>query len=127
MGWWGIVFKGDISRVSEHLAIGLTTGYLGSLTTLSGWNQSMLNLSVQGKWAFAVFGLPLGNARCIFTSLTRQSNKYCALARKKKKKQYYFFFVYLSIHLLSFFNFLSCWSPCMNIENGNFYIYIMYG
>ncbi|KAG5550050.1 hypothetical protein RHGRI_015116 [Rhododendron griersonianum] len=60
MGWLGIVFKGDISRVSEHLAIGLTTGYLGSLTTLSGWNQSMLNLSVQGKWAFAVFGLPLG-------------------------------------------------------------------
>ncbi|KAF7113539.1 hypothetical protein RHSIM_RhsimUnG0120600 [Rhododendron simsii] len=60
MGWLGIVFKGDISRFSEYLAIGLTTGYLGSLTTLSGWNQSMLNLSVQGKWAFAVFGLPIG-------------------------------------------------------------------
>lgn len=60
MGWLGIVFKGDISRVSEHLAVGLTTGYLGSLTTLSGWNQKMLDLSVQGKWAFVVFGYPLG-------------------------------------------------------------------
>ncbi|KAG5031359.1 hypothetical protein JHK82_014965 [Glycine max] len=35
MGWLGVVFKADISRVSEHLAIGLTTGYLGSLTTLA--------------------------------------------------------------------------------------------
>ncbi|XP_047148998.1 uncharacterized protein LOC124821177 [Vigna umbellata] len=28
MGWFGIVFKGDISNVSEHLAIAITTGYL---------------------------------------------------------------------------------------------------
>ncbi|XP_058184830.1 uncharacterized protein LOC131302293 [Rhododendron vialii] len=59
MGWLGVVFKGDISRVSDHLAVGLTTGYLGSLTTFSGWNQRMLDLSVQGKWA-VVFGIPLG-------------------------------------------------------------------
>ncbi|KAG4389560.1 hypothetical protein AAZX31_06G105500 [Glycine max] len=44
MGWLGVVFKADISRVSEHLAIGLTTGYLGSLTTFSGWNQKMVEL-----------------------------------------------------------------------------------
>lgn len=62
MGWLGVVFKGDISRVSDHLAVGLTTGYLGSLTTFSGWNQRMLELSVQGKWA-VVFGIPLGNVR----------------------------------------------------------------
>ncbi|KAE9449366.1 hypothetical protein C3L33_18758, partial [Rhododendron williamsianum] len=59
MGWLGVVFKGDISRVSNHLAVGLTTGYLGSLTTFSGWNQRMLDLSVQGKWA-VVFGIPIG-------------------------------------------------------------------
>ncbi|KAI9201779.1 hypothetical protein LWI28_029131 [Acer negundo] len=60
MGWWGVVFKGDISRVSDYLAIGLTTGYLGSLTTFSGWNQKMLDLSVDGKWVFAFLGFIIG-------------------------------------------------------------------
>ncbi|XP_031252617.1 fluoride export protein 1 [Pistacia vera] len=60
MGWWGVVFKGDISRVSEYLAIGLTTGYLGSLTTFSGWNQKMLDLSVNGQWVPAFLGFFLG-------------------------------------------------------------------
>ncbi|XAR62605.1 hypothetical protein NMG60_11017430 [Bertholletia excelsa] len=60
MGWWGIVFKGDLIRISDHLAIGLTTGYLGSLTTLSGWNQKMLELSVEGKWVFAALGFLIG-------------------------------------------------------------------
>ncbi|XP_044474816.1 fluoride export protein 1-like isoform X3 [Mangifera indica] len=60
MGWWGVVFKGDISKVSEFLAIGLTTGYLGSLTTFSGWNQKMLDLAVNGKWVHAFLGFFLG-------------------------------------------------------------------
>ncbi|XP_052201863.1 fluoride export protein 1 isoform X2 [Diospyros lotus] len=60
MGWFGIVFKRDISRVSDHLAIGLTTGYLGSLTTFSGWNQKMLDLSVEGQWVFVVLGFLIG-------------------------------------------------------------------
>ncbi|KAL6962114.1 hypothetical protein U1Q18_037068 [Sarracenia purpurea var. burkii] len=60
MGWWGVVFKGDISRVSNYLAIGLTTGYLGSLTTFSGWNQKMLDLSVEGKWVFVALGFVIG-------------------------------------------------------------------
>ncbi|KAJ1380277.1 putative fluoride ion transporter CrcB, partial [Sesbania bispinosa] len=60
MGWFGVVFKGDISRVSEHLAIALTTGYLGSLTTFSGWNQKMLELSVAGHWLFSVLGFLIG-------------------------------------------------------------------
>ncbi|KAM7514936.1 hypothetical protein LguiA_004519 [Lonicera macranthoides] len=60
MGWWGVVFKRDITKVSDHLAIGLTTGYLGSLTTFSGWNQKMLELSVEGKWVFAVLGIFIG-------------------------------------------------------------------
>ncbi|XP_007018992.2 PREDICTED: UPF0695 membrane protein C977.11/PB8B6.06c isoform X2 [Theobroma cacao] len=60
MGWWGVVFKGDISQVSDILAIGLTTGYLGSLTTFSGWNQKMLDLSVNGHWVQAVLGFLIG-------------------------------------------------------------------
>ncbi|BAT98792.1 hypothetical protein VIGAN_10013800 [Vigna angularis var. angularis] len=60
MGWFGIVFKGDISNVSEHLAIAITTGYLGSLTTFSGWNQKMLELSVSGHWLFASLGFVVG-------------------------------------------------------------------
>ncbi|XP_022768224.1 uncharacterized protein LOC111312324 isoform X2 [Durio zibethinus] len=60
MGWWGVVFKADISQVYDILAIGLTTGYLGSLTTFSGWNQKMLDLSVSGHWVQAVLGFLTG-------------------------------------------------------------------
>ncbi|KAH9626095.1 hypothetical protein KSS87_012430 [Heliosperma pusillum] len=60
MGWLGVVFKSNISRFSDQLAIGLSTGYLGSLTTFSGWNQKMLDLSVHGHWVFAVLGFFLG-------------------------------------------------------------------
>lgn len=91
MGWWGVVFKGDISKVSGHLAIGLTTGYLGSLTTFSGWNQKMLDLSVNGKWVFSFVGfliglflaaysikLGVGTAKC-FKSLFQRSNRTACL------------------------------------------------
>ncbi|KAK7322487.1 hypothetical protein VNO77_25868 [Canavalia gladiata] len=60
MGWFGVVFKADISNVSEYLTIALTTGYLGSLTTFSGWNQKMLELSVKGDWLFCVLGFLIG-------------------------------------------------------------------
>ncbi|KAK1438358.1 hypothetical protein QVD17_04166 [Tagetes erecta] len=60
MGWFGSVFKGDISNFSPELAVGLTTGYLGSLTTFSGWNQKMLELSVDGHWVFSFLGFLLG-------------------------------------------------------------------
>ncbi|CAH2058484.1 unnamed protein product [Thlaspi arvense] len=60
MGWFGVVFKADIANVSEFLAIGLSTGYLGSLTTFSGWNQKMLDLSADGQWVYAVLGFLLG-------------------------------------------------------------------
>ena len=60
MGWLGIIQKGDISRFSDLLAIGLTTGFLGSLTTFSGWNQKMLELASNGKWAFVVIGYSTG-------------------------------------------------------------------
>ncbi|WZY91510.1 hypothetical protein YC2023_063839 [Brassica napus] len=60
MGWFGVVFKADITRFSEFLAIGLSTGYLGSLTTFSGWNQKMLDLSADGEWLYAVLGFLFG-------------------------------------------------------------------
>ncbi|CAN0892500.1 Putative fluoride ion transporter CrcB [Linum grandiflorum] len=62
MGWLGVIFKARISMVSDHLAIGLSTGYLGSLTTFSGWNQKMLDLVVDGEWVSAISGFLLGNA-----------------------------------------------------------------
>lgn len=61
MGWFGVVLKVDISNISEHLAIALTTGYLGSLTTFSGWNQKMLELAVSGHWLLSVLGFLVGN------------------------------------------------------------------
>ncbi|XP_020095039.1 fluoride export protein 1-like [Ananas comosus] len=60
IGWFGIVFKTDIRQISDHLVVGLTTGYLGSLTTFSGWNQKMLDLSANGHWLFAFAGVILG-------------------------------------------------------------------
>ncbi|KAG9444009.1 hypothetical protein H6P81_015349 [Aristolochia fimbriata] len=60
MGWFGVVFKSSITQSSEFLAIGLTTGFLGSLTTFSGWNQKMLDLTVDGRWPSAAFGILAG-------------------------------------------------------------------
>lgn len=60
MGWLGVVFKGDISQVSDILAVALSTGYLGSLTTFSGWNQQMLQLCVNGHWVLAIIGYFIG-------------------------------------------------------------------
>ncbi|KAG8379948.1 hypothetical protein BUALT_Bualt07G0142700 [Buddleja alternifolia] len=59
---WVVVFRGDIMEVSDHLAIGLHTGFLGSLTIFSGWNQKMLELS--GQWAFTVLGIIIDNYIC---------------------------------------------------------------
>ncbi|OEL31298.1 hypothetical protein BAE44_0007684 [Dichanthelium oligosanthes] len=41
IAWFGIIFKADIRNISDHLIVGITTGYMGSLTTFSGWNQKM--------------------------------------------------------------------------------------
>ncbi|KAL8107057.1 fluoride export protein 1-like [Apium graveolens] len=60
MGWFGVVFKAQISCMSDHLAVGLSTGYLGSLTTFSGWNQKMLELCAEGEWASAALGYFVG-------------------------------------------------------------------
>ncbi|KAL2893179.1 putative fluoride ion transporter CrcB [Bienertia sinuspersici] len=60
MGWFGVVFKSKISHMSDPLAVGISTGYLGSVTTFSGWNQKMLDLSINGHWVFAVLGFVIG-------------------------------------------------------------------
>lgn len=63
MGWLGIVFKGDISHFWDLLAIGLSTGFLGSLTTFSGWNQEMLELALKGRWAVAIIGFSISKVQ----------------------------------------------------------------
>ncbi|CAD6204542.1 unnamed protein product [Miscanthus lutarioriparius] len=60
MGWFGIIFKADIRYMSDHLIVGITTGYMGSLTTFSGWNQKMVGLSSKGHWVYAIAGVVLG-------------------------------------------------------------------
>ncbi|KAF8689165.1 hypothetical protein HU200_041947 [Digitaria exilis] len=53
----------DIRHISDHLIVGITTGYMGSLTTFSGWNQKMVGLSSKGHWVYAVAGIVLVNVR----------------------------------------------------------------
>ncbi|KAL5991935.1 hypothetical protein ACLOJK_012847 [Asimina triloba] len=60
MGWLGIVFKESINGFSVLLAAGLTTGFLGSLTTFSGWNQKMLELATDGQWVVLMSGYAMG-------------------------------------------------------------------
>ncbi|KAL5556523.1 hypothetical protein UlMin_038759 [Ulmus minor] len=55
-----------ISRISNFLAIGLTTGYLRSLTTFISWNQKMLELSVEGRWVEAILGFLIGKISTLF-------------------------------------------------------------
>ncbi|KAL6007628.1 hypothetical protein ACLOJK_033127 [Asimina triloba] len=67
MGWFGVVFKASICSLSDLLAIGLTTGFLGSLTTFSGWNQKMLDLAADGKWVISIVGYIIGMALVYFS------------------------------------------------------------
>ncbi len=60
MGWVGVVFKKDIATFSELLAIGLSTGLMGSITTYAGWSQQMVVIITNGYWLRALFGLLLG-------------------------------------------------------------------
>ncbi|KAM0940486.1 putative fluoride ion transporter CrcB [Dioscorea sansibarensis] len=60
MAWFGVIFRADIRDISDHLVIGLTTGYLGSLSTFSGLIMNMLDLSVRGHWVFAIGLIALG-------------------------------------------------------------------
>ncbi|KAG6784195.1 hypothetical protein POTOM_009881 [Populus tomentosa] len=121
MGWWGVVFKGDISRVSDHLAIGLTTGYLGSLATFSGWNQQMLDLSVDGHWVFSFVGfligfflaayaikLGVGTAKC-FKSFLEGSNRSSDLASWRVDNRYYHLGVLVALVVILGLLWSVCW------------------
>jgi CrcB protein len=60
MGWVGVVFKKDIAMYSEHLAVGLSTGLMGSITTFASMMQRNLAIIVTGRWLTGLFGLLLG-------------------------------------------------------------------
>uniref|UniRef100_A0ACD5U4Y5 Uncharacterized protein n=1 Tax=Avena sativa TaxID=4498 RepID=A0ACD5U4Y5_AVESA len=60
MAWFGIIFKTDIRQISDHLIVGITTGYMGSLTTFSGWNQAVVSMSSKDHWTYAIAGIVLG-------------------------------------------------------------------
>lgn len=60
MGWVGVVLKKDIALFSELLAIGLSTGLMGSITTYASWNQQMLALITKGLWVRSLVGLLIG-------------------------------------------------------------------
>ncbi|XP_059072504.1 uncharacterized protein LOC131044345 [Cryptomeria japonica] len=60
MGWVGVAFKRNISIFSEALAIGLSSGLMGSITTFTSWIQAMVNLATKGHWITGIFGLLLG-------------------------------------------------------------------
>eukprot|EP00250_Pteridium_aquilinum_P002045 c12253_g1_i4 orf=257-1693(+) len=62
MGWVGVVLKKDILLLSEPMAIGLSTGLMGSITTYAAWNQSMVALLTIGDVATTFSGLLLGMA-----------------------------------------------------------------
>ncbi|XP_050213743.1 uncharacterized protein LOC126665086 [Mercurialis annua] len=87
MGWLGVVFRREIGNVSDDLGVGLTIGYLGSLSSFSGWNQKMLILIVNDHLVFAAVGyligfflsaysikFGIGTAKC-FKSLLKLSNE----------------------------------------------------
>eukprot|EP00243_Klebsormidium_subtile_P001976 TRINITY_DN13742_c0_g1_i1.p1 TRINITY_DN13742_c0_g1~~TRINITY_DN13742_c0_g1_i1.p1 ORF type:complete len:418 (-),score=3.19 TRINITY_DN13742_c0_g1_i1:223-1476(-) len=60
MGIVGVACKAQIARYSELIALGLTTGLMGSITTYASFNQDMAELFVTGRWEKALFGIVLG-------------------------------------------------------------------
>ncbi|KAJ7533230.1 hypothetical protein O6H91_13G038600 [Diphasiastrum complanatum] len=60
MGWVGIVWKKEITHFSEHLALGLSTGLMGSITTFASWNQELLNAITAGYWVRGLCGFLIG-------------------------------------------------------------------
>ncbi|XP_024378055.1 uncharacterized protein [Physcomitrium patens] len=60
MGWVGVVLKRDIAAFSELLAIGLSTGLMGSITTYASWNQAMIVLITNGFWLRSIVSLIVG-------------------------------------------------------------------
>ncbi|CAI5978991.1 unnamed protein product [Closterium sp. NIES-65] len=62
MGMVGVAAKRHIAAYSEHLAIGLSTGLCGCITTFASWNQRMLAILASGLWVRALAGYIVGAA-----------------------------------------------------------------
>ncbi|XP_024367354.1 uncharacterized protein [Physcomitrium patens] len=60
MGWVGVSLKKEIANFSELLAIGLSTGLMGSITTYASWNQAMIFLVTKGFWVRSIVSLIIG-------------------------------------------------------------------
>ena len=63
MGIVGFTSKKDIAAYSQPLAIGLSTGLCGSITTFGSWNQRMMAILAYGLVLRALFGYVLGMHR----------------------------------------------------------------
>ncbi|XP_057821503.1 uncharacterized protein LOC131034124 isoform X2 [Cryptomeria japonica] len=88
MGWVGVAFKRDISLFSEALAIGLSTGLMGSITTFTSWIQEIVNLTTKGNWVIGLVGLLLGMELAQMSlALGIESAKIVAYTRNQIKKQ----------------------------------------
>ena len=55
MGWVGVALKKQIVNFNEPLAVGLSTGLCGSLTTFAAWNQMVLQMVDRGLWTRGLF------------------------------------------------------------------------
>lgn len=72
MGWVGVSLKKEIANFSELLAIGLSTGLMGSITTYASWNQAMIFLVTKGFWVRSIVSLIIGkyfNVKSTYASL----------------------------------------------------------
>lgn len=74
MGIVGVACKAQIAKYSELIAIGLTTGLMGSITTYASFNQDMAELFVAGRWEKALFGIILGEPFSPLSSLFRPTS-----------------------------------------------------
>ncbi|XP_024521604.1 uncharacterized protein LOC112343034 isoform X1 [Selaginella moellendorffii] len=117
MGWVGVVLKKEIAHFSEHLAVGLSTGLMGSITTFASWSQSMVRIITAGCWVRGLLGFLLGMELAMMSLLIGIDSANLLLAcklddatteaskSKKPKKLYWrhttqlLLFVFLSIGL----------------------------
>lgn len=60
MGWVGSILKKEITDISPLLAIGLSTGLMGSITTFSSWNQSVISAITHGYVLQGICALFIG-------------------------------------------------------------------
>ncbi|XP_070683296.1 uncharacterized protein [Malus domestica] len=71
-GWFfldgvvGCCFRRRYILYVRLFAIGLSAGYIGSLTTFSCWKQKMLELSAEGHWVFALLGFLIAMPSMMF-------------------------------------------------------------